>query len=178
VEIPVRAPDRERLIDAHPSLRTTWSIDHIMLPSQPSCEVGSSVPARHASPARRAAKLGPSAARIQASQGAAGTFETGMMLATSLESSRIQWRGTLRAEGRNMGGRTDQVKGRTKEAVGVLVGDKRLEREGKAQRATGQIKEHAEDLADAVEDEASDLAEGVKKATQKLVEKVKSATRG
>jgi uncharacterized protein YjbJ (UPF0337 family) len=86
-------------------------------------------------------------------------------------------RATLRAEGRYMGGKTDQVKGRTKEAVGVLVGDKRLEREGKVQRATGQIKEHAEDLADDVEDKASELAKGIKKATEKVIEKVKSATK-
>lgn len=63
-----------------------------------------------------------------------------------------------------MGGKTDQAKGRTKEAVGVLVGDKRLEREGKVERAAGDIKEKAKEIAD-----------DVKKTTEKVVDKVKSA---
>jgi uncharacterized protein YjbJ (UPF0337 family) len=70
----------------------------------------------------------------------------------------------VRPEGMNMSGKTDQVKGRTKEAVGVLVGDKELEREGKVQRAGGEIKEKAEDLVD-----------DIKKATEKVVENVKAA---
>ncbi|HME72237.1 MAG TPA: CsbD family protein [Myxococcota bacterium] len=63
-----------------------------------------------------------------------------------------------------MSGKMDKVKGRTKEAVGVLVGDKRLEREGKVERAAGDIKEKAGKLAD-----------DVKKKTEKVVDKVKSA---
>jgi len=38
-------------------------------------------------------------------------------------------------------GKTDQIKGRVKEATGVLTGDKRLEREGKLDRAAGNLKE-------------------------------------
>lgn len=76
-----------------------------------------------------------------------------------------------------MGGKTDQVKGRTKEAAGVLTGDKGLEREGKVQRAGGEIKEHVEDLADDVEEGATKLGRGIKKATEKVIEKVKSATK-
>ena len=64
----------------------------------------------------------------------------------------------------NMGGKMDQATGRTKEAVGVLVGDKDLEREGKVQRAAGDIKEKAEEIADEV-----------KKAAAKVVDKVKDA---
>ena len=67
-------------------------------------------------------------------------------------------------EVRNMGGKTDQATGRAKEAVGVLVGDKDLEREGKVQRAAGDIKEKAEEIAD-----------DVKKAAAKVVDKVKDA---
>jgi len=63
-----------------------------------------------------------------------------------------------------MGGKIDQAKGRTKQAAGVLVGDKDLEREGKVQRAAGDIKEKAAEIAD-----------DVKKATGKVVDKVKSA---
>lgn len=63
-----------------------------------------------------------------------------------------------------MGGKIDQATGRAKEAAGVVVGDKSLEREGKVQRAAGDIKEKAAEIAD-----------DVKKATGKVVDKVKSA---
>ena len=66
-----------------------------------------------------------------------------------------------------MGGKIDQVKGRAKEAAGVLVGDKSLERKGKVQRAAGDIKEKAEDIAD-----------DVKEAAEKVVDKVKSVVKG
>lgn len=65
-----------------------------------------------------------------------------------------------------MGGKIDQAKGRTKQAAGVLVGDKELESEGKVQRAAGNIKEKAAEIAD-----------DVKKATGKVVDKVKSAVK-
>ena len=73
----------------------------------------------------------------------------------------------LRQEDGTMGGKIDQAKGRTKEAVGVLVGDKDLEREGKVQRAAGDIKEKAKEIAD-----------DVKKTTEKVVGKMKSAIKG
>jgi uncharacterized protein YjbJ (UPF0337 family) len=63
-----------------------------------------------------------------------------------------------------MGGKIDQATGRTKQAAGVLVGDESLEREGKVQRAAGDIKEKAAEIAD-----------DVKKVTEKVVDKVKSA---
>ena len=62
------------------------------------------------------------------------------------------------------GGKMDQVKGRTKEAAGVLTGSERLEREGKVERTGGELKEKAGDLAD-----------GIKKTAEKVVDKVKSA---
>lgn len=65
-----------------------------------------------------------------------------------------------------MGGKIDQATGRAKEAAGVLVGDKRLEREGKVQHAAGDIKEKAKEIAD-----------NVKKTTEKVVDKVKSAVK-
>jgi uncharacterized protein YjbJ (UPF0337 family) len=49
-----------------------------------------------------------------------------------------------------MSGKTDRIKGRTKQAAGVLVGDKRLEREGKADRAAGQLKQVVEEVVDKV----------------------------
>lgn len=66
-----------------------------------------------------------------------------------------------------MGGKIDQAEGKVKEAAGVLVGDKSLEREGKVQHAAGHIKEKAGELAD-----------DVKKATEKVVDKVKKTLEG
>ena len=45
-------------------------------------------------------------------------------------------------------GKTDQIKGRVKEATGVLTGDKRLEREGKLDRTAGNLKEKAGKVVD------------------------------
>jgi uncharacterized protein YjbJ (UPF0337 family) len=53
-----------------------------------------------------------------------------------------------------------------KEAAGVLVGDKKLEREGKVEHAAGRVKE-----------KAAELAEDVKKVTEKVVDKVKHAVK-
>ena len=63
-------------------------------------------------------------------------------------------------------GKTDQIKGRVKEAAGVLTGDEKLEREGKGDRAAGNVKE-----------KAGELAEGVEKAVGKVVDKLKTAVR-
>lgn len=49
-----------------------------------------------------------------------------------------------------MSGKTDQLKGKTKQAAGVLAGDKGLEREGKLDRAAGSIKKKAEGVVDKV----------------------------
>ena len=49
-----------------------------------------------------------------------------------------------------MAGKTDQVKGRAKQAAGVLSGDKDRENEGKVDRAAGKAKEKAGDVIDKV----------------------------
>jgi uncharacterized protein YjbJ (UPF0337 family) len=43
-----------------------------------------------------------------------------------------------------MSGTSDKIKGRVKEAVGVLTDDRRLKNEGKVDQATGRIKEVVE----------------------------------
>jgi uncharacterized protein YjbJ (UPF0337 family) len=43
-----------------------------------------------------------------------------------------------------MSGTSDKIKGRMKEAVGVLADDRRLKNEGKLDQATGKIKEVVE----------------------------------
>jgi uncharacterized protein YjbJ (UPF0337 family) len=48
--------------------------------------------------------------------------------------------------------KADDIKGRVKEAAGVVTGDKDLEREGKADQAGAKVKETAENVKDKVED--------------------------
>jgi uncharacterized protein YjbJ (UPF0337 family) len=58
-----------------------------------------------------------------------------------------------------MAGKTDQAKGRAKEAVGSLTGDKDLKSEGKADRRAGEAKEkvgHAKEKVEEVIDKAKD----------------------
>jgi uncharacterized protein YjbJ (UPF0337 family) len=47
-----------------------------------------------------------------------------------------------------MSGTTDQIKGRVKEAVGVLTDNQRLKDEGKLDQTTGKIKETVERVID------------------------------
>ncbi|HYJ61260.1 MAG TPA: CsbD family protein [Actinomycetota bacterium] len=56
-----------------------------------------------------------------------------------------------------MGEKTDDAKGRMKEAVGDLTDDERLKREGKMDRASGAVKGAADDAKQKV-DEGVDAA--------------------
>lgn len=51
-----------------------------------------------------------------------------------------------------MSGKFDQVKGHAKEAVGDLTGDDEMKTEGKADRATGKLKEKVDEAKDWVEE--------------------------
>ena len=53
-------------------------------------------------------------------------------------------------------GTTDKVKGRVKEAAGVLTGDRKLKNEGKADQTIGGAKKSAERFLD----KAKDLVRG------------------
>ncbi len=60
-----------------------------------------------------------------------------------------------------MAGKTEQVKGQAKEAVGSLTGDKDLQAEGKADRQAGEAKEkvgHAKDKVEEVTEKAEHKA--------------------
>jgi uncharacterized protein YjbJ (UPF0337 family) len=59
-----------------------------------------------------------------------------------------------------MAGKSDQMKGRTKEAVGDLTGSNDLQSEGKADRQAGEAKEKAGKVEEKVE-EMIDKAKGV-----------------
>jgi uncharacterized protein YjbJ (UPF0337 family) len=58
-----------------------------------------------------------------------------------------------------MSGKTDLVKGRIKEAVGVLTGNDKLRKEGRADQASGKTKQAAQKVVD-----------NVKKAVDKMIE--------
>jgi uncharacterized protein YjbJ (UPF0337 family) len=63
-----------------------------------------------------------------------------------------------------MAGKTDQVKGRAKEAVGSLTGDKDLQSEGKVDRRAGETKEklgHANEKINDIVDKADDKVEEI-----------------
>jgi uncharacterized protein YjbJ (UPF0337 family) len=51
-----------------------------------------------------------------------------------------------------MSDNVDEAKGRVKEAAGDLTNDKDLKREGKIDRATGDVKDKVGDAADKVKD--------------------------
>jgi uncharacterized protein YjbJ (UPF0337 family) len=59
-----------------------------------------------------------------------------------------------------MTGRTEQTKGRVKEAVGDLTGNKDLKAEGQADRHAGEVKEAIGKVEEKV-DEAIDKVKGV-----------------
>jgi uncharacterized protein YjbJ (UPF0337 family) len=47
-----------------------------------------------------------------------------------------------------MSGTTDKIKGRVKEAVGVLTNDQKLKNEGKLDQSVGKIKQTVERVVD------------------------------
>jgi uncharacterized protein YjbJ (UPF0337 family) len=51
-----------------------------------------------------------------------------------------------------MSGKTDQIKGRIKEAAGVLTDNERLKRKGKLDQVVGKVKETAEKAVDKMKD--------------------------
>ena len=53
-----------------------------------------------------------------------------------------------------MSGKTDVVKGRLKEAAGVLTGNDKLRAEGETDQAVGKVKQVAEKAVDKVEQAA------------------------
>jgi uncharacterized protein YjbJ (UPF0337 family) len=63
-----------------------------------------------------------------------------------------------------MSGKIDKIKGRIKEAVGVITDNDRLKSEGRLDQVVGEVKEKAERVA-----------EKVKEKVKRVVEKVKGA---
>jgi len=68
-----------------------------------------------------------------------------------------------------MAGKTEQVKGQAKEAVGSLTGDKDLQAEGKADRQAGEAKEKVGHAKDKVEE----VIEKVEHKAGEVIDKTK-----
>ena len=58
-----------------------------------------------------------------------------------------------------MSGKTDEVKGRIKEAAGELTGNDELRTEGKTDQAIGKVKQVAEKAVDKVEEAVKKVRE-------------------
>jgi uncharacterized protein YjbJ (UPF0337 family) len=54
-----------------------------------------------------------------------------------------------------MTGKTEELKGRVKEAAGALTGDEKLKQEGKTDQTVGKIKQNVEKVIDKVKDAVS-----------------------
>jgi len=49
-------------------------------------------------------------------------------------------------------GKTDELKGRVKEAAGALTGDEKLKREGQVDQTVGKIKQNTDKIIDKIKD--------------------------
>ena len=58
-----------------------------------------------------------------------------------------------------MSGKTDEVKGRIKEAAGALTGNDKLREEGKTDQAVGKTKQAIQKAADAVKNAVKKVTE-------------------
>jgi uncharacterized protein YjbJ (UPF0337 family) len=56
-----------------------------------------------------------------------------------------------------MSGKSEEIKGRVKEAAGALTGDDKLRREGKLDQATGKAKQAGEKVVEKIKDIVKDL---------------------
>jgi uncharacterized protein YjbJ (UPF0337 family) len=63
-------------------------------------------------------------------------------------------------------GTMDEIKGRVKEAAGVLTGNKDLKREGKADSAAGKVK----DAVDSAREKASDAVDAIREKGREIAE--------
>jgi uncharacterized protein YjbJ (UPF0337 family) len=67
-----------------------------------------------------------------------------------------------------MGGKSDEVKGRIKEAAGALTGNDKLRDEGKTDQAVGKVKQVVENAVDAVKGAADKVADKTRQAAKKI----------
>ncbi len=67
-----------------------------------------------------------------------------------------------------MSGKSDQAKGRTKEAAGVLIGNEDLESDGKADRRTGEAKESVDRAKDKIDEVIDRVKDKIDEATDDI----------
>jgi uncharacterized protein YjbJ (UPF0337 family) len=67
-----------------------------------------------------------------------------------------------------MGGKTDEVKGRIKEAAGALTGDDKLREEGKIDQAVGKVKQVVQKTVAEIQKAADVAAEKAKQSAKKI----------
>lgn len=58
-----------------------------------------------------------------------------------------------------MGGSTEKVMGRAKQAIGAVTGDEKLKRQGRRDERAGRTKQSVDDAVDVVRDKLEDVAE-------------------
>jgi len=66
-----------------------------------------------------------------------------------------------------MGEHTDKISGRVKQAVGALMGDRDLKREGEQREQKGEVKGHIDDAVDRTKHAADDLKDKIESAVDK-----------
>jgi len=74
-----------------------------------------------------------------------------------------------------MGDKSDQVKGRAKEAVGALTDDEDLKREGRQDRLAGEAKEKLEHAKDKIEDAIDVAKDKIGQAKDKIEDAIDKA---
>jgi len=67
-----------------------------------------------------------------------------------------------------MAGKSDEVKGRIKEAAGALTGNDRLRAEGQVDQAVGKVKQVATKTIDKAQEAADVAAAKAKEASKKI----------
>jgi uncharacterized protein YjbJ (UPF0337 family) len=72
-----------------------------------------------------------------------------------------------------MGEFTDKAKGRVKEVVGDVTGNKGLKREGERDQVKGQVERAVKDVKNAVKDTTEDVKNAVKDTTEAIKESAK-----
>ena len=72
-----------------------------------------------------------------------------------------------------MSGKTDVVKGRIKEAAGVLINNDKLRAEGQTDQAVGQVKQAAQKVVDTAQDAAVKIGRAAKKTARQAVKAAK-----
>ena len=70
-----------------------------------------------------------------------------------------------------MGEKTDEAKGRVKEAAGDLTGDKDLEREGQMDQAGAKVKEKVGNAAETAKDKTGDAVDKAKDKAREVMDR-------